>query len=42
MLSYIQQHNSPETFQEYFEQKLEYYNSKGKHVIIMGDFNIDL
>ena len=36
------QHNSPEMFQEYFEQKLEYYNSKGKHVVIMGDFNIDL
>lgn len=36
------QHNSPEAFQTYFEQKLEYYTSKGKHVVIMGDFNIDL
>ena len=36
------QHNLPEAFQTYFEQKLEYYTSKGKHVVIMGDFNIDL
>jgi exonuclease III len=32
----------PEAFQTYFEKKLEYYTLKGKHVIIMGDFNIDL
>ena len=34
-------HNS-ETFQEYFGQKLEHYNSKGKHVVIMVTFKIDL
>ena len=36
------QHNSPEHCQQYFEETIEKFVSSGKHVVIMGDFNIDL
>ena len=36
------QHNSPERFQQYFDETIEKFVSSGKHVVIMGDFNIDL
>ena len=36
------QHNSPHHFQQYFDETIEKYASSGKHVVIMGDFNIDL
>ena len=32
------QHNSPESFLEYFEQTLEKFISTGKNVCVMGDF----
>ena len=36
------QHNSPNRFQQYFDETIEKFTSSGKHVVIMGDFNIDL
>ena len=36
------QHYSPERFQQYFDETIEKFVSSGKHVVIMGDFNIDL
>ena len=36
------QHNSPESFLEYFEQTLEKFISTGKNVCVMGDFNLCL
>jgi hypothetical protein len=36
------QHNSPEYFQKYFEDKLEELVSSDKVIYIMGDFNVDL
>ena len=36
------QHNSPKRFQQYFDETIENFTSSGKHVVIMGDFNIDL
>ena len=36
------QHNSPKRFQQYFDKTIENLNYSGKHVVIMGDFNIDL
>jgi hypothetical protein len=36
------QHNSPEYFQKYFEDKIEEIVSSGKAVYVMGDFNVDL
>ena len=36
------QHNSPEGFQQYFDETCEKYAVQGKPVYIMGDFNIDL
>ena len=36
------QHNSPERFQQYFDETIGKFVSSGKHVVIMGDFNIDL
>ena len=36
------QHNSPERFQQYFDETIEKFASSGKHVVIKGDFNIDL
>ena len=34
------QHSSSECFLSYFEEKLEYFTSLGKTVVVMGDFNI--
>ena len=36
------QHNSPNRFQQYFDETIEKFTSSRKHVVIMGDFNIDL
>ena len=36
------QHNSPEYFQKYFEDKIEELVSSDKVIYIMGDFNVDL
>ena len=36
------QHNSPESFQKYFEEKIEELVSMDKTIYIMGDFNVDL
>ena len=36
------QHNSPERFQEYFDQILEKLSASGKSIYILGDFNINL
>ena len=36
------QHNSPKRFQQYFDKTIEKFTSSGKHVVIKGDFNIDL
>ena len=36
------QHNSPESFQSYFEETIEKLTSTGKQLYILGDFNIDL
>ena len=36
------QHNSPQQFQEYFDQTLESLIASNKLVYIMGDFNINL
>ena len=36
------QHNSPKRFQQYFDETIEKFTSSGKHVVIKGDFNIDL
>lgn len=36
------QHNSPERFQAYFDEKVELYASMGRHLFIVGDFNIDM
>ena len=35
------QHNSPETFQQYFENTIERLPLTGKHLFIMGDMNVD-
>ena len=39
---FYRQHNSPEVFQSYFDETIEKFASSGKHIVIMGDFNIDL
>ena len=39
---FYRQHNSPEIFQSYFDETIEKLASSGKHIVIMGDFNIDL
>ena len=39
---FYRQHNSPEIFQSYFYETIEKLASSGKHIVIMGDFNIDL
>ena len=36
------QHNSPQSFLDYFDVTLERISASGKPVYIMGDFNIDL
>lgn len=36
------QHNSPELFQSYLEQTLERFESTGKNICLLGDFNICL
>jgi len=36
------QHNSPQHFQQYFDESIEKFASSGKHVVVLGDFNIDL
>ena len=36
------QHNSPKRFQQYFDETSEKFTSSGKHVVNMGDFNINL
>ena len=36
------QHNSPESFQAYFDEALERFSQSDKTVYIMGDFNINL
>ena len=36
------QHNSPEQFQQYFEETIERLTFSGKNIYIMGGFNIDL
>ena len=39
---FYRRHNSPEIFQSYFEETIERLASSGKHIVIMGDFNIEL
>ena len=39
---FYRQHNSPEIFQSYFDETIEKLASSGKHIVIMGDFDIDL
>ena len=39
---FYRQHNSPEIFQSYFDETIKKLASSGKHIVIMGDFNIDL
>ena len=39
---FYKQHNSPESFQLYFEEAVEKYILHDRPVYIMGDFNIDL
>ena len=36
------QHNSPEVFQNYFENAIEKFVSSGKLVCLLGDINVDL
>ena len=36
------QHNSPESFQTYFDETLEKRRTSGKPIYVMGDFNISL
>ena len=36
------QHNSPESFQTYFDETLEKLSMSGKPIYVMGDFNINL
>jgi len=36
------QHNSPESFQIYFDEAVEKYILNGRPFYVMGDFNIDL
>ena len=36
------QHNSPESFQAYFDEALEKFSQSDKTVYVMGDFNINL
>ena len=35
------QHNSPERFQQYFDESIEKYKALDKEIRILGDFNID-
>ena len=39
---YLQHHNSPERFQQYFDESIEKYSALDKEICILGDFNIDL
>ena len=36
------QHNSPESFQTYFDETLEKLSTSGKPIYVMGGFNINL
>ena len=36
------QHNSPERFQEYFEETIERFSASGKIIVLMGDTNLIL
>ena len=36
------QHNSPERFQEYFEETIERFSASGKRIVLMGDTNLNL
>ena len=36
------QHNSTKRVQQYLDETIEKFTSSGKHVVIKGDFNIDL
>jgi len=36
------QHNSPEHFQEYFDETIEKLSTSGKKIIFMGDTNLNL
>jgi len=36
------QHNNPNDFLSYFNQKIEEYSTSGKLLYVLGDFNIDL
>ena len=36
------QHNSPDSFQKYFDTCLEKFSASGKPIYILGDFNINL
>ena len=36
------QHNTPELFQQYFDEAIEKFTASGKHIYICGDYNIDL
>ena len=35
-------HNSPEHFQEYFDETIKKLNTSGKKIIFMGDTNLNL
>ena len=36
------QNNSPERFEQYFDESIEKYTVLDKEICILGDFNIDL
>ena len=36
------QHNTPERFQEYFDETLEKFSTSNKSIFVMGDFSINL
>ena len=36
------QHNSPVSFQNYFDTSLEKFSATGKPIYVLGDFNINL
>ena len=36
------QHNSPDHFQEYFDETIEKLSASGKKIIFMGDNNLNL
>ena len=42
MRNYFRQHNHPNDFLSYFEQKIDEHSTTGEFLYILGDFHIDL